>query len=222
MADSDIRDILDMEAMPTSSEVTKETILGDKTKKKPLPMIKAPKRPEGMSREVFALLYNDNKDAPPLFPTDTGKGYKQKAKLGMQHARSWKWMPFTNPARTDNAVFYHWRRTADEGKEYQFAKFNKKVSVPTYGDTEYEQCLKSESWSRPETDHLLDLCGRFDLRFIVIHDRWDTAKFNARTVEQLKERYYAVVATLTQVNNILYRVHDFKKNGGYLVMRDFG
>lgn len=30
------------------------------------------KRPEGMHREVFALLYNDNKDAPPLLPTDTG------------------------------------------------------------------------------------------------------------------------------------------------------
>jgi len=33
---------------------------------------KAVKRPEGMHREVFALLYNDNKDAPPLLPTDTG------------------------------------------------------------------------------------------------------------------------------------------------------
>lgn len=34
--------------------------------------VKAVKRPEGMHREVFALLYNDNKDAPPLLPTDTG------------------------------------------------------------------------------------------------------------------------------------------------------
>ena len=34
-------------------------------------------------------------------------------------------MPFTNPARTDEAVFYHWRRLADEGKDYPFAKFNK-------------------------------------------------------------------------------------------------
>lgn len=25
-----------------------------------------------MHREVFALLYNDNKDAPPLLPTETG------------------------------------------------------------------------------------------------------------------------------------------------------
>jgi hypothetical protein len=30
------------------------------------------KRPEGMHREVFALLYKDSKDAPPLLPTDSG------------------------------------------------------------------------------------------------------------------------------------------------------
>lgn len=48
-----------------------------------------------------------------------------KAKLGMKKVRAWKWMPFTNPARKDGAIFYHWRRVADEGKEYPFAKFNK-------------------------------------------------------------------------------------------------
>ena len=34
-------------------------------------------------------------------------------------------MPFVNPARKDGAIFHHWRRAADEGKEYPFAKFNK-------------------------------------------------------------------------------------------------
>ena len=34
-------------------------------------------------------------------------------------------MPFINPARTDGAKLYHWRRAADEGKEYPFARFNK-------------------------------------------------------------------------------------------------
>lgn len=48
-----------------------------------------------------------------------------KAKLGMKKVRPWKWMPFTNPARKDGAVFHHWRRVADEGREYPFAKFNK-------------------------------------------------------------------------------------------------
>ena len=48
-----------------------------------------------------------------------------KAKLGLRQVRPWKWMEFTNPARSDKAVFYHWRRKADEDKEYPFAKFNK-------------------------------------------------------------------------------------------------
>lgn len=55
-----------------------------------------------------------------------GKGYKStKAKLGMRKVRKWKWIPFKNPARTDDAIFYHWRRITDEQKEYPFAKFNK-------------------------------------------------------------------------------------------------
>jgi DNA methyltransferase 1-associated protein 1 len=203
---ADVRDILDIEAAPSTQELTRETILGDRLKKKPVPIIKVSKRPEGMNREVFALLYNDNKDAPPLFPTDTGKGYKQKAKLGMQHARSWKWMPFTNPARTDGAVFHHWRRSADEGKEYQFAKFNKQVPIPSYNDAEYAQCLNSETWTREETDHLLDLCKRFDLRFIIVHDRWDRTKFKDRTVEQIKERYYGLSGSLIQVGTTTHKL----------------
>lgn len=43
----------------------------------------------------------------------------------MRKVRKWVWAPFTNPARKDNAVFHHWKRTADEAKEYPFAQFNK-------------------------------------------------------------------------------------------------
>lgn len=69
----DVRDILEMERVG-QPEVTKETILGPERKMRKLSINtpKMAKRPEGMAREVFALLYNDNKDAPPLFPTDTG------------------------------------------------------------------------------------------------------------------------------------------------------
>lgn len=50
----------------------------------------------------------------------------------MRKPRKWSWIPFTNPARTDNATFYHWRRPSDEPKEYPFAKFNKVCSVVYY------------------------------------------------------------------------------------------
>ena len=59
-------------------------------------------------------------------PWPVNKGYKQtKAKLGLRRVRPWSWTPFVNPARSDGAVFHHWRRAADEDKEYAFAKFNK-------------------------------------------------------------------------------------------------
>ena len=34
----------------------------------------------------------------------------------------------------------------------------------------------------------MDLAQRFDLRFIVMADRWDSNTYTARTVEDLKER----------------------------------
>lgn len=69
---ADVRDILDLER-PVTPELTRDSILNaEKLKKRSYVTTKAAKRPEGMHREVFALLYNDNSDAPPLLPTDTG------------------------------------------------------------------------------------------------------------------------------------------------------
>lgn len=45
----------------------------------------------------------------------------------------------------------------------------------------------------------MDLCRTFDLRFFVIQDRWDTSKFSARSIVDLKERYYDIVNTLNKV-----------------------
>ena len=68
---ADIRDIMGLSAGGRPQEVTKEMILGtDKPKKiYPKKSDTVMKRPEGMARELYNLLYNDNKDAPPLIPT---------------------------------------------------------------------------------------------------------------------------------------------------------
>ncbi|ESO88245.1 hypothetical protein LOTGIDRAFT_179116 [Lottia gigantea] len=197
---SDVRDILDLET-PDKDPVTKESLMNDSKKKK----VKKPeanaRKPEGMHRELWGLLWTDNKrDGPPLVPSDNKQGYKQmKAKIGSSKVRPWKWMPFTNPARKDGAIFYHYRRIADEGKDYPFSRFNKTVDVPTYSDLEYQQHLHDDSWTRIETDTLFDMCKRFDLRFIVIHDRWDKEKYKERSVEDLKERYYNICNILKKV-----------------------
>nr|CAG4638480.1 EOG090X076S [Cyclestheria hislopi] len=201
---ADVLDILELER-PATPEITKESIIGmaaQKNRSRTRTKTEVVRKPEGMARELFNLLVNDSKDVAPLFPTDTGKGYKQvKAQLGVRKVRPWKWMPFTNPARKDGAIFYHWRRVADEGKEYPFAKFNKQVHVPSYTDQEYQQLLQTEGWTKAETDHLFELCRSFDLRFIVIHDRWDRSRFTVKSVEDLKDRYYDVCNILNKARH---------------------
>lgn len=204
---ADVRDILEMSGVggggDTDSPINKKDLLNsDKKKSKKATETLTFKRPEGMHREVYALLYSDKKDAPPLLPSDTTQGYRTvKAKLGCKKVRPWKWMPFTNPARKDGAIFHHWRRTAEEGKDYPFARFNKAVQVPVYSEQEYQLYLHDDGWTKAETDHLFDLCKRFDLRFVVVHDRYDHQQYRKRSVEDLKERYYCICGKLAKVRS---------------------
>lgn len=73
------------------------------------------------------------------------------------------------------------------------------MDVPTYTDNQYNQHLKSDDWSREETDHLMDLARRFDLRFIIMADRYDAPRFTKRSVEDIKDRYYKICGILGKV-----------------------
>lgn len=55
-------------------------------------------------------------------------------------------------------------------------------------------------------DHLFELAAKFDLRFVVMADRWDRANHGTKTVEDLKERYYEVLSILNKVNLVCCRV----------------
>lgn len=46
----------------------------------------------------------------------------------------------------------------------------------------------------------MDLARRFDLRFIIMADRYDIEKFSKRSVEDLKERYYKICGLLAKVS----------------------
>ncbi|KAK2724387.1 DNA methyltransferase 1-associated protein 1-like [Artemia franciscana] len=189
---TDVLDILEIDR--PSEEVTKQTIFGKP--KKVVKKYESIKKPEGMARELFNLILNDVNAAEttPLFPTEpVHQGYRHpKAKLGIRKVRAWKWMGFTNPGRTDDATFYHWRRATEEGQDYAFAKFNKKINITSYTNEEYQQFLLSDNWTKAETDHLMELGKKFDLRFVIMRDRWDREKYQDRTVEDLKERYYEI------------------------------
>lgn len=98
------------------------------------------------------------------------------------------------------------------GQEYPFAKYNVKAKLANrYSDEEYNRHLKSNDWSREETDYLMDLVEEYGLRWVVIADRYDfkpqshDADSNAnalvpaeahRTMEQMKSRYYSIAAAM--------------------------
>jgi len=152
------------------------------------------KKPEGMSREVFALLVQDTGSgagaALPLVPTPAAavEGFKERK----TRVVGWEWREFSNAAREDDLTLHHWSKLTDKSTTYTFSRFNKKVKVLSYTDEEYDRHLTHPAWDRAESALLFDLCRRFDLRWPVIHDRFP----EGRSIEQLKERYYEMCRTL--------------------------
>ncbi len=161
-------------------------------------LIEPIKRPQGVHREVWGLISKDDRDQPPLMPAEEPQTIYQHPKAKLRcGVRKWHFVAFANAARADNAKFAHWRCVSDDpSKEYPFAKLNKKVKLVGYTGQEYAQHLNGdEGWTKAETDHLMELCQRYDLRFFVIHDRWDPSIFPSakrRTIDELKDRYYKV------------------------------
>ncbi|KAH0565317.1 hypothetical protein GP486_001299 [Trichoglossum hirsutum] len=182
MTSADVRDMLDLpqDGQPRAPPAKKQKTVE--------------KRPEGITRELFALL---GERAPPVAISDHVK-YKGRPKWTHKTQR-WEMAPFTNPARIDGLVLHHWQKKIDpkpvpittpgetsgssgENQEtkppstdssYYFAKYNVSVTVPEYTDSEYEASLQHEDWTKEETDYLIDLCKEYGLRWVVIADRYD-------------------------------------------------
>ncbi|PGH07848.1 DNA methyltransferase 1-associated protein 1 [Blastomyces parvus] len=222
MAAADVRDMLDLPADGGQPRPHKKQKVVEK-------------RPEGITRELFALL---GERAPPIALNENK--YKGRRKwVSKLKVRPWEMAPFENSARSDGLVLRHWQRkrahvneatpveiaAADgEGRNetqaveqkpedvYAFAKYNVKAQVPKrYTDDQYNRYLKSDIWSREETDYLMDLVEEYDLRWVVIVDRYEyppkppstNGDFTAlvtstrrRTMEEMKSRYYTIAANM--------------------------
>ncbi|XP_010241543.1 PREDICTED: SWR1-complex protein 4 [Nelumbo nucifera] len=154
--------------------------------KKSRPQKDSQRKPDGISREVYALTGG----LAPIMPAIDVSHLKKRTQSEKGKV-TWQWLPFTSSARKDNLQLYHWVRVVNgvpPTGDYSFAKYNKSVDIIKYTDEEYEKYLTDPMWTKEETDQLFDLCERFDLRFIVIADRFPSS----RTVEELKNRYYSV------------------------------
>lgn len=177
----------------------------------------------GMSREVMHLM-SGNQDTqsatlPPIVPAfsrdstaATGESKEVKVKVGNKFissgkpARQWTWAPFASSSRTDGAMFRHWVRANVEYTDYPYAKFDIHLDPVTYTDEEYATYLTSDSWTKSETDKLMEFARKYELRWPVIHDRWfghyEAEEGNvpaSRHCEDLQQRYYSVAAILSQI-----------------------
>ncbi|KAM5435706.1 swr complex subunit [Microsporum ferrugineum] len=230
MAAADVRDMLDLPADGQPRPAKKQKVVE--------------KRPEGITRELYALL---GERAPPIALNENK--YKGRRKwMSKLKVRPWDVTPFKNAARNDDLILKHWKRkpvaknpppNAEPGQEgasdrvtedtsatepedtSSFAKYNIKAQHPRrYTTEEYDKLLKSDIWSREETDYLMDLVEEFDLRWIVIADRYDfppnnlamadgssstalVAPTKRRTMEEMKSRYYNVAAHMLALEHPL-------------------
>ena len=76
-----------------------------------------------------------------------------------------------------------------------WAPFNTSSQVFHYTTDEYTQHLQDADWTREETDYLIEMCDAYDLRFIVIADRYEWPG-KQRSMEDLKARYYTICRRL--------------------------
>ncbi len=171
-----------------------------------------------ISKDVMTLLAGkqDPKSAvlPPIVPTFIKENADDfKVKVGnkvissSKPARQWAWAPFASSSRTDGALFRHWVRANVEYTDYPYAKFDIHLDPVTYTSEEYVAYLRNDNWTRSETDKLMELTRKYELRWAVIHDRWldfyvsqeGSNNTLIRKVEELQERYYSVAAILAQI-----------------------
>ncbi|XP_006293545.2 SWR1-complex protein 4 [Capsella rubella] len=179
MGGTDAKDILGLPKTPLS--LTQE--------KRSRPQKESHRKPDGISREVYALTGG----VAPLMPSIDVAHLKRRPPADEKVA--WQWLPFTSSARKDDLQLYHWARVVNNVPptgDYSFAKYNKSVDILKYTDEEYENHLTDPVWTKEETDQLFEFCQNFDLRFVVIADRFPVS----RTVEELKDRYYSVTRAL--------------------------
>ncbi|CAG8508096.1 746_t:CDS:10 [Ambispora leptoticha] len=174
MASNDVRDILGLSGLNAEGSV-----------KKPM-RIEKEKKPEGISRELFQLIGGP----PPV--AFIKPAFKAKPNL-RKKAVAWNYRAFTNPARDDTLELRHWvKASEDENQAYRFNEFNKVINIIDYAEQEYNNLFNNETdWTKEETDYLFELCRKYDLRFLVIADRYEWPN-KRRTMEDLKERYYYV------------------------------
>jgi len=154
------------------------------------------KRRTGLDRELAALQEANRVPESPVAPVSKPLSLKEKWNSAPK-AERWVFKPYTS-MRKDKAEFCHWKKLRDNSED-DFSKYNKHIPIYNYNEADYNDLLINPSWTKPETDHLLQLASIFNCRFIAIHDRWEMKE---RTIEELKDRFFFVQRKMIQLNGM--------------------
>ncbi|GAV72631.1 LOW QUALITY PROTEIN: hypothetical protein CFOL_v3_16119, partial [Cephalotus follicularis] len=181
--------------------------------KKPQPKKDSQRKPNGISHG--ATVYALTGGLAPLMPSLDFSQLKKRPPA--VEKISWEWFSFTSSARKDNLQLYHWVRVVNgvpPTGDYSFASLfhvTQFVNVVKYTHEEYDKYLIDPMWSKEETDQLFNLCERFDLRSIVIANKFPLSW----AVEELKDRYYSVFQTI-----LIARVPSYADVLGHPLVKD--
>lgn len=167
-----------------------------KKPKKDAQQNKSSQQLQGINRELYNLL---GENTPAI---NIQKQSKSRLKnISKKRPGPWNYVSFTNGSRTDGLQLKHWAKGYITPEHYFFEQFNQGLKLPKFDRLIYDRLIKKDDakhqnsagtnpWTFQETQYLFDLCNRFDLRWFVIYDRYE--EFDARTLEDLKERFYSV------------------------------
>lgn len=144
------------------------------------------KRQTGLKRELIKLIGG----VPSIVERSNHKVVKRS---------NWVWSKFSNPSRKDKLELEHWQRKEDVGKEYD-TSFNRSIEIVEFTKDEYDKLIKpnDRNWNYEQTMYLWDLIKQYQLKFVIIFDRFDEKTYGERTVESLKDRYYSVARTILE------------------------
>ncbi|KAJ4478313.1 hypothetical protein J3R30DRAFT_3657575 [Lentinula aciculospora] len=184
---ADVRSILSLPAVSSSAA-------GPSQPKKQA--ASSTRKPEGISRELYSLI---GPSAPTIAAQLAKPRLKQKPNFGGGGKVKWEWRSFKNAARSDSLELGHWVKATDSpNTDYKFAKYNVQPTTYEWSQDEYSRYLEDSQWTKEETEYFFKLAHNYDLRWYIIHDRYEYPNGPKRELEDLKDRYYSVCRKLVR------------------------
>ncbi|KAI7514820.1 hypothetical protein KC347_g75 [Hortaea werneckii] len=130
----------------------------------------------------------------PSAPIIKPRRFKKPPLRSRVRSAHWTYEPLPTASHQDKLPLRRWNREApplpDSQSSERFAKYNVVPDVPTYTPELYEKDLVDPSWTKDETDYLMETYRECSGKWPVIIDRYESER--PRSMEDLKARFYFI------------------------------